>query len=79
MAGETAPDSPGPPFFLGLALAQSGRLDDARALWFDLLQRSPADAPWRAGLQERLGQLDALIGRRNQAQADALRQAGTPR
>jgi cytochrome c-type biogenesis protein CcmH len=78
-AGETAPDSPGPPFFLGLALAQSGRLDDARALWFDLLQRSPADAPWRAGLQERLGQLDALIARRNQAQAEALRQAGTPR
>lgn len=78
-AAAAGPDSPGPPFFLGLALAQSGRLDEARALWLDLLNRTPADAPWRAGLQERLGQLDAVIARRNQAQAEALLQGGTAR
>lgn len=60
-AGKAAPDNPGPPFFLGLALAQSGRLSEARGLWADLLARSPPDAPWRADLETRLGQLDRFI------------------
>lgn len=55
------PDSPGPPLFLGLALAQSGRLVGARTLWSDLLERSPPDAPWRQGLAERLEQVDQMI------------------
>lgn len=55
------PQSPGPPFFLGLALAQSGKLDEGRALWADLLARSPADAPWRPELEMRLQKLDAFI------------------
>lgn len=58
-----APDHPGPPFFLGLALAQSGRLEEGRALWAELLQRSPPDAPWRAELAARLADLDAFIAR----------------
>ncbi|MGH6786194.1 MAG: tetratricopeptide repeat protein [Novosphingobium sp.] len=60
-AARVAPDHPGPPFFLGLAFAQSGRLNEARALWADLLARTPADAPWRADLVERLAQLDRFI------------------
>ncbi|MEN9683925.1 MAG: hypothetical protein RLZZ427_1676 [Pseudomonadota bacterium] len=63
------PQHPGPPFFLGLALAQSGRLAEGRAAWADLLARSPANAPWRADLQARLADLDAFIAR----------QAGTAR
>lgn len=63
-AAEAAPDHPGPPFFLGMALAQSGKLAEARALWADLLARSPADAPWRADLAERLARLDAFIATR---------------
>jgi cytochrome c-type biogenesis protein CcmH len=55
------PQSPGPPFFLGLALAQSGRLDEGRALWAQVLARSPKDAPWRADLEQRLQRLDAFI------------------
>ena len=66
-AAEASPAHPGPPFFLGLALAQSGRFAEARNLWADLLQRSPADAPWRADLQDRLTRLDALIARQQQA------------
>jgi cytochrome c-type biogenesis protein CcmH len=66
-AAEAAPSHPGPPFFLGLALAQSGRFAEARGLWADLLRRTPADAPWRADLQDRLARLDALIARQNQA------------
>lgn len=60
-AAQADPAHPGPPFFLGLALAQSGNLAEARGLWADLLGRSPKDAPWRADLAERLQRLDAFI------------------
>ena len=55
------PNHPGPPFFLGMALAQSGHLVEARAMWTDLLQRSPGDAPFRRDLVARLARLDQLI------------------
>ncbi len=55
------PDHPGPPFFMGMALAQSGRLKDARDVWAALLARAPADAPWRPDLTQRLARLDQLI------------------
>lgn len=60
-AADADPAHPGPPFFLGLALAQSGRLPEARNVWAELLQRSPPDAPWRDDLEQRLKQLDAFI------------------
>lgn len=55
------PDHPGPPFFMGMALAQAGRLKDAREVWAALLARAPADAPWRADLAQRLARLDQMI------------------
>jgi cytochrome c-type biogenesis protein CcmH len=61
MARRAAPDSPGPPYFLGLAYAQSGRFAEARKAWGDLLARSAPDAPWREMLAERLESLDRLI------------------
>ncbi|MEZ5737603.1 MAG: tetratricopeptide repeat protein [Novosphingobium sp.] len=68
-AAEAEPDHPGPPFFLGLALAQSGRLGEARALWADLLERSPPEAPWRADLEARLSRLDQFIASQEAAPA----------
>lgn len=62
-ATEAAPEHPGPPFFRGLAMAQTGQFREARVLWADLLARSPKEAPWRADLELRLGQLDAFIAR----------------
>lgn len=56
-AADIAPDHPGPPFFMGLAFAQSGQFAQARAIWTELLSRAPADAPWRADLEARLAQL----------------------
>lgn len=76
-AAQAAPDHPGPPFFLGLAMAQSGRFAEARALWADVLDRSPPDAPWRADLQDRLSRLDALIARQEQVPGQAAGQSGT--
>lgn len=63
-AATIAPDHPGPPFFMGLALAQSGRLADARAMWAELLRRSPADAPYRADLAERIQRIDSMLAAR---------------
>lgn len=68
-ASEAAPDNPGPPFFLGLALAQSGRLAEARQLWAELLARSPKDAPWRADLAIRLQRLDEFMAAQQGAAA----------
>jgi len=67
-AANIAPDHPGPPFFMGLALAQTGRLAEARTLWAELLARSSADAPYRADLQARLERLDSLIAEQAQMQ-----------
>ena len=66
-AADAEPAHPGPPFFLGLALAQTGRFGEARALWAELLERSPEDAPWRENLQMQLGRLDALIAQQQSA------------
>lgn len=56
-AADLAPSHPGPPFFMGLAFAQSGQFAQARAVWTELLARAPAQAPWRADLESRLAQL----------------------
>lgn len=56
-AGRIDPKSPAPPFFLGLALANAGDGDAAIKLWFDLLQRTPTDAPWRGEIERRLATL----------------------
>ena len=61
-AATISPTHPGPPFFMGLALAQSGRLAEARAIWARLLEQAPKEASYRADLESRLARLDAMIG-----------------
>jgi cytochrome c-type biogenesis protein CcmH len=65
-AAAIEPASPGPPFFLGLALARSGQMAAGRAQWAGLLARSPQDAPWRPDLTNRLAELDAFIAQARQ-------------
>lgn len=60
-AATLSPQHPGPPFFMGLALAQSGRLAESRALWGALLERAPPEASYRADLEARLARLDAML------------------
>ena len=54
------PMHPGPPFFTGLGLAQTGRLDEAEAAWRGLLARSPEGAPWVVDLRARLIAIDQV-------------------
>jgi len=51
---QISPEHPAPPFFMGLALANSGRAEEAGQVWRGLLARTPKDAPWRADLEARL-------------------------
>jgi len=74
-AAVIAPDHPGPPFFMGLALAQTGRLAEARTLWADLLEHSAPDAPYRADLEARLARLDSMLAVQGQGQVQGT--AGT--
>lgn len=66
-AGEADPKAPAPPFFLGLGMAQSGRLEEARAIWAGLLERAPKDADWRAPLEQQLQRLDAFVASQSPA------------
>ena len=57
-AARLAPDHPAPRFFFGLALAQSGRLDEAERVWRELVASAPPGAEWRAGVEAQLEQLE---------------------
>ncbi|TCH96808.1 c-type cytochrome biogenesis protein CcmI [Roseococcus sp. SYP-B2431] len=50
---ETQPD-PRLRFLKGLAQARAGQPEEARATWRALLADAPADAPWRAAVQQSL-------------------------
>ncbi|MGA9580528.1 MAG: cytochrome C biogenesis protein [Allosphingosinicella sp.] len=49
-----APKHPGPRIFHGIALAQNGRFEEAELRWRQALALSPADAPWREGLERQI-------------------------
>jgi len=66
-AATISPNHPGPPFFLGLGLAQAGKLDEAGEVWRALLARAPADARWKADLEARLAQIDQLPAKTSKA------------
>ncbi len=68
-ASQIAPDHPGPRFFYGLALAQGGQFDQAERIWRELLAEAPAEAGYRAIIEERLQSL---------AQARAMNQLPPP-
>jgi len=59
-AADIQPNHPGPPFFLGLAMLQAGQPDQAERVWTDLLARSPADAPWRGEIEQKLQMLRTM-------------------
>lgn len=59
-AAQLSPEHPGPPFFMGLALANSGRTAEAGQVWRGLLARSPKDAAWRGDLEARLSSINEL-------------------
>jgi cytochrome c-type biogenesis protein CcmH len=59
-AGQLSPDDPAPAFFYGVALAQSGQTQRALRVWQTLLARSPKEAPWRAPLERKMAEIEAI-------------------
>lgn len=59
------------PYFFGLALVQSGKLDDAKAQWQPLLGRLPPESDLHADVSGKLEVVDMLLAR----QAEAVRSA----
>lgn len=53
-----APRDPGPPFFLGIAHAQTGDFAAARRAWLIALALTPRDAVYRRDIVEHLAMLD---------------------
>lgn len=60
-AFQLAPDQPAPPFFLGLAYVEAGEIDAARPAWRQALALTPAAAPYRPDIAERLAMIDEFI------------------
>lgn len=59
-AANISPNHPGPPFFLGLSLAQSGNFDEAGNVWRGLLSRASDNAPWKEDLVRRLTEIGQM-------------------
>lgn len=70
-AAKADPNAPGPPFFFGLALLQSGKVAEARSLWADVLDRAPEDAEWRGPLEQQLKRLDAVLSQQPVGASDS--------
>ncbi|HEY0113682.1 MAG TPA: tetratricopeptide repeat protein [Allosphingosinicella sp.] len=58
-----APKHPGPLLFYGIALAQSGRFDEAEPVLRRSLTLAPPNAEWRAPLEQQLALLQAARAR----------------
>jgi len=65
------PDEPRAGYFLALALAQGGRMDEAASAWTAMLATLPADTPWRGPVEGALAEVE-----RRKALAAAKPEAG---
>jgi cytochrome c-type biogenesis protein CcmH len=57
------PVHPGAEYMLGAAYMNSGEIRAARNVLAGLVENSPPDAPWRAGVAEEVARLDDMIAR----------------
>lgn len=66
-AAAVAPDHPAPRFFYGMSLIQGGRIEEAQAIWRDLLATAPPGGDWRPIVEQRLAILDQFQAMRQQS------------
>ncbi len=59
-AAAIAPDHPAPPFFYGLNLIRSGKVEEGEAVWREILAKAPANAKWRPAIADRLEIIEQL-------------------
>ena len=66
-AAALAPGHPGAAFFYGLALARSGDREGAIAVWQRILKTAPANAGWRALVEQGVAALERASAAKSQA------------
>ena len=59
---DARPEDPAARFYLALAQAQAGALQEAYEMWLALAAETPADAPWRGELVALMGQAAEALG-----------------
>ena len=62
-ATRLAPEHPAPPYFRGLAYAETGDFSAARRYWVRALALSPAGASYRRDIADQIATLDAMSAR----------------
>lgn len=60
-AEELAPESPGAPFFVGIALLQASQFVEARQMWEEAARRAPEGSDQRAEIVNRIVRLDNVL------------------
>lgn len=75
-AEELAPESPGAPFFVGIAELQASQFIEARRLWEEAARRAPEGSDERAAIEARIARLDDLLRQVYAAQQAQEAQAG---
>jgi Flp pilus assembly protein TadD len=60
-AARLSPRHPAPPFFLGMAYVRAGDFASAQGAWRRALAVTPAGAPYRTGIAQRLALLDRYL------------------
>jgi cytochrome c-type biogenesis protein CcmH/NrfG len=59
-ASQLDPTHPAPRYFLGLSWLQAGRPKEALAVWYELRQMTPPDAPWSEELERMIGAAETM-------------------
>ncbi len=60
-AQSLAPDAPAPAYFRGLAYLQAGEPEETMRIWLELIEKAPADAPWRGEIALKLAKLREMM------------------
>jgi cytochrome c-type biogenesis protein CcmH len=60
-AERLSPESPGVPFFLGIAQANAGQLMDVRALWGEAARRAPEGSESRKEIDDHIVRLETVM------------------
>lgn len=60
-ADQAAPGHPAPAYFYGVSMLNANQPQQTRAIWAEILENAPEDAPWRETMQGQLDRLDEML------------------
>ncbi len=60
-ADQAAPGHPAAAYFYGVSMLNANQPQQTRAIWAEILENAPEDAPWRENMQGQLDRLDEML------------------